>query len=82
MAIDDSACPIDRAQHEVEAAIEDALRQNARQGQGYLVAARADGACVDCEEPVEAGRLKLGLGRCLACATQYEAQRRIHAGAR
>lgn len=33
-------------------------------------------SCVDCEEPVEEGRLRLGLFRCFACAQEREDAKR------
>lgn len=68
---------LDRASAEGEALIAESLAQTRASGQGFLPQAKEDGLCCDCDEPIEAGRLKINLARCLYCAQSYERKQQL-----
>lgn len=70
--------PIDEAQA-VNELHQDVSLRNAR-AEAAAVPPGFNGVdCVDCDEPVEEGRLKLKLFRCLECARALEIRRKTHA---
>ena len=71
----DYADDLDRASAESQVLVDHsvtAIRAAATAKTGFLPKANPNGECVDCEDPVEEGRRKLGLARCLHCATLYD----------